>query len=68
MPDIIKKIFGVYVDQDERKVLEAINQSGLKSMRVIGRGTLLVDPKEVTNTDKFKSYVEQAKSIVGHHH
>ncbi len=64
MTDLIKKIFGVYVYPDEQKVLDAINKSGLKTMRVLGRGTLWVDSKEVINTEKFKAYVEQAKSIV----
>lgn len=64
MKDIIKKIFGVYVTPDEQKVLDAIDQSGLKTMRVIGRGTLTVDVKEVTNTEKFKGYVAQAKHII----
>lgn len=61
---LIKKMLGVHVDLDEQKVLDAINQSGLKSMRVVGRGTLMVDAKEVTRTEKFKDYARQAKSIV----
>ena len=64
MIDLIKKIFGVYVTPDEQKILDAIDQSGLKTMRVIGRGTLTVDVKEVTNTEKFKGYVAQAKQVV----
>lgn len=64
MADLIKKMLGTYIDPDKQKVLEAINNSGLKTMRVVGRGTLIVDAKEVTNTKKFKDYVEQAKSIV----
>jgi hypothetical protein len=61
MSDLIKKLL---TNSDEQKVLDAIIQSGLKTMRVIGRGTLVVDAKEVTGTDKFKSYTEQAKQIV----
>lgn len=63
MTDIFKKIIGTYVAPDELEVLNAINSSGLKSMRVVGRGTLTVDSKEVTKTDKFKTYVRQAKRI-----
>jgi hypothetical protein len=64
MTNLIKKILGVYVSSDEQRVLDAIDQSGLKSMKVVGRGTLTVDPKEVTSSEKFKAYAEQAKSVV----
>ena len=57
-----KRLFSV--NSDEQKVLDAIKESGLKSMRVIGRGTLVVDAKEVTSTDKFKVYAREAKKIV----
>lgn len=62
MSNLIRKLFSI--SSDEQKVLDAINDSGFKSMRVIGRGTLVVDTKEVTNTNKFKSYAEEAKKIV----
>jgi hypothetical protein len=61
MSNLIKKLL---INSDEQKVLDAIIQSGLKTMRVVGRGTLVVDAKEVTGTDKFRSYAEQAKKIV----
>lgn len=61
---LIKKLLGVYVDPDEQKILNAIDQSGLQSMRVVGRGTLVVDAKEVTSTEKFKDYAQKAKIIV----
>jgi hypothetical protein len=64
MINLIKKILGVYVSPDERRVLDAIDKSGLKSMKVVGRGTLTVDPKEVASSEKFKAYAEQAKSVV----
>ncbi len=64
MTDLIKKMIGTYVTPDEQKVLDAINNSGLTTMRVVGRGTLTVDVKDVTKTDKFRSYVEQAKNIL----
>jgi len=62
--NLFKKIIGVSVNPEEQKVLDAINESGLQTMRVVGRGSLTVDSKEVTNTAKFKTYVEQARSIV----
>jgi hypothetical protein len=61
MPSLIKRLL---TNSDEKKVLEAIKESGYTTMRVVGRGTLVVDAKEVTGTDKFKKYTEQAKEIV----
>ncbi len=64
MTDLIKKMLGFYVGEEDRKVLEAVNKSGLKSMRVVGRGTLMVDPVEVTSSDTFKLHAERAKKII----
>jgi len=62
--DLIRKMLGAYITPDEEEILKAINNSGLKTMRVMGRGTLVVDAQEVTKTDKFKDYAKQAKSVV----
>lgn len=64
MSDLIKKIFGIYVDEEDRKVLEAVNNSGLKSMKVVGRGTLMVDPLEVSSSDTFKSHADRIKKSI----
>ena len=66
MVDFIKKITGTYIDAEEQQVLDALAESGLESRRVVGRGTLTVDPKEVTNTDQFKKYADLAKDVVEH--
>ncbi len=64
--EFIRKLTGTHVDEEERRILDAIKDSGLKSMRVVGRGTLVVDPREVTGTEKFKQYVSQARQMVKH--
>lgn len=64
MTNLIRKLFHISISSEEQRVLDAIKDSGLKSMRVVGRGTLVVDAKEVTNTDKFKDYAKEAKKIV----
>lgn len=53
--------------EDEQKVLDAIMKSALTTMRVIGRGTLTVNTKEVTQTEEFKKYAKLAQQIVQKH-
>lgn len=50
--------------EEEEKVLAAIKESNLQTMRVVGRGTLVVNTREVTKTDKFRKYAELAEQIV----
>ena len=64
MTGLIKDIFGFGLSDEDKKVLSAISESGLTTMRVVGRGTLIVDAKEVTNTRKFKEYSKKARRIV----
>ncbi|HEM0348704.1 TPA: hypothetical protein U0T37_000469 [Legionella pneumophila] len=35
-----------------------------KSMKVVGRGTLIMDPNEVIESDSFKKMAELSKRIV----
>ena len=58
---MLKRLFS---NEDEQKVLTAIRESGLTTMRVVGRGTLTVNTQEVTNTAKFRRYSELAEAIV----
>ncbi len=51
-------------DNEEREILEAIKASGITSRRVVGRGTLTLDVREVTQSEKFKEYAEEAHKIV----
>ncbi len=64
MLDLFRRLKGSYVGKEEERVLAAIDESGLKSMRVVGRGTLMVDPLEVARSDVFKKYSEKAKNLV----
>mgnify|MGYP000032352082 CR=1 FL=1 len=65
MIDFIRFFFKPNKDEAEiLKAIEDIEASGIKSMRVVGRGTLTVDVKEVTQTEKFKEYAQKAHEIV----
>lgn len=50
--------------EDERKLIQALKDSNIKSHRVIGRGTMVVDVQEVRSTEKFQEYAKKAKKIV----
>ncbi len=52
------------LDEEEQRILEAIEKSGFTTMRVVGRGTLTVDPREITNSAEFKRYTEKARLLV----
>jgi hypothetical protein len=51
--------------QEEIKILNAI-RNGPKSMRVVGRGTVVVDPEEIANSPSFKRDLERARLLVEH--
>lgn len=57
-------MLGLTLTTDERKILDVLNASSIRSRRVIGRGLLTVDVAEVKRTEKFKAYQKQASEIV----
>jgi hypothetical protein len=59
-----KKMLGLAPDKDDERLKELVNKS-YKSVKVVGRGTIRIDPKEVRETEEFKKARKQAKAIVG---
>lgn len=55
---------GVSPSDDEKKVIEALKNNGTGSMKVIGRGTLVMDAKDVTSSKKYKDLLAKADKIV----
>lgn len=51
--------------ENDRKLIELVKNS-YKSLQVVGRGTIKIDPKEVRNTEEFKRARKAAKDIVKH--
>lgn len=49
---------------DEKKIIEALKKNSSKSMDVVGRGTLVMDAKEVTNSEKYKKLLANADRIL----
>jgi len=59
-----KKMLGLAPNKDDKRLKELVNKS-YKSVKVVGRGTIRIDPKEVRETEEFKKARKQAKAIVG---
>lgn len=49
---------------EEDKRLKALVSQSYSSVRVVGRGTVKIDPCEVSDTSEFKQAREQARLIV----
>lgn len=70
MIGLIKELYQHIRDQrdDERKrrekVTSMIRNSAYKTLRVVGRGTVRIDPWEVAQTEKFQHAKKLAREIV----
>ncbi len=61
MNDLMKRILGTGAEcEDERIVSEAVKK--YPSMRVVGRGTLAVDSKDIE--ERYRSYATRAQQLV----
>ncbi|HAT1802597.1 TPA: hypothetical protein I8Z04_001255 [Legionella pneumophila] len=54
----------IHPTDDEKKVIEALKNSNSKTMDVVGRGTLVMDAKEVTNSEKYKKLLANSGKIL----
>lgn len=59
----IAQFFGFAPDEREMKMIEEIKNS-YKSLEVVGRGTIRIDPNEVRQDPGFIEFVEKAKVLV----
>ncbi|EIU0497351.1 hypothetical protein L3008_004694, partial [Escherichia coli] len=59
----IARFFGFAPDESEMKMIEEIRNS-YKSLEVVGRGTVRIDPKEVRQDPAFIAFVEKAKGLI----
>jgi hypothetical protein len=48
---------------EEQKLAKTINDS-YKSLRVVGRGTIRIDPEEVFDSPEFKQDLDRAKRLI----
>lgn len=54
-------------NDDEKKIIDALKDedNGTQSMRVIGRGTLVMSARAVRESQKYKDLLSKADSIIG---
>lgn len=53
-----------FVPSEEDKKLKQLIQNSYSSVQVVGRGTVKIDPNEVSRTPEFKRAREEARKIV----
>lgn len=60
--NILKKL-GLSPNENDKK-LKILIDNTYKTVRVVGRGTITIDPSEVKNSSEFKEAQKKAKKIV----
>ncbi len=50
---------------EQDKKLKMLVENSYASVRVVGRGTVKIDPEEVRNTEEFRQARNNARAIVG---
>ncbi len=56
----------MFNDNDEKKIIDALKNAdnGTESMRVVGRGTLVMSARSVRESQKYKDLLDKADVIV----
>lgn len=58
------QILGLSPSEQDKKLKKLVDNS-YKSVRIVGRGTVKIDPKEVRDTEEFRKARREAMEIVG---
>ena len=58
------QFMGLAPSEDEKKFLEKIGANAPQSMRVVGRGTLVMDAKDALNTVGARQMAKNAEKLV----
>lgn len=53
---------------EEKAIIEALKDkdNGARSMRVIGRGTLVMSARDVRSSQKYKDLLKKSEKIIAH--
>ena len=54
----------IFPNEDEQYIIEALSKNKCQSMRVVGRGTLVVDAKEVIESESYRKLVAKADGLI----
>lgn len=58
------KIAKIFFSENELEVADKLQQSGLKSVQVVGRGTVIAKASDIAKANSFADNVHRAKKIV----
>ena len=58
------QIIGLAPNEDEKALLKELGKSAPKSMRVVGRGTLVMDAREARQAANSEGFIEAIDRIV----
>jgi hypothetical protein len=64
MKTLLRKLLKLTLSVEDQRILDALNSSKSQTKRVVGRGTLTVNVKDITSSAKFKEYSKLASQIV----
>jgi len=59
------RLFGLVPSQEERDILQQLRKKESSSMRVVGRGTLIMSAKEARVTEKSKKFIAKMDKLIG---
>lgn len=59
----LRSMLGLSLSEEDR-ALKALVDSSYSSVRVVGRGTVRIDPREVRQSEEFKAAQAKARAIV----
>ena len=62
MPSFLLNLFSFNEQQEE--IAARLKAENLRSLRVVGRGTILADAREIRSSQKFKDYAQRASGLV----
>lgn len=52
------------LNEAEAEIINTIKASKIKSIRVVGRGTIVIDSSEIVETEKYKELSNRAKRLL----
>lgn len=62
MAGILSRLTSILRSKEDEEITQLVNNSW-RTLRVVGRGTLRVDPEEVRNSPEFKDAMKRLESL-----
>ena len=60
----LKSFFAYKLDEDQKKLADALEKSEVTSRKVVGRGGLTMDGNELLQTVRFQAYRKRGAEVV----